>query len=63
MKEELTVQEMKDKWISNVINAMFELMEKSEYCPFPNRKFKGASFTQLDNGTTSVNFLFQKEDN
>ncbi len=65
MKEEtkLSVEEMKNNWISAVVNTMFELMEKSDYCPFPNRKFKGASFTTLDNGTATVNFLFQKEDN
>ena len=57
------MEEMKNKWVSDFINDIFDLVENSNNHPFPNRKFKGASFTQLDNGDVSVNFLFVKEDN
>lgn len=60
-KNELSIEEARTKWVSEFINAMFTWVENCDRHPFPNRKFKGASFTQLSDGTASVNFLFSKE--
>ncbi len=60
-KNELSFEEARTKWVSEFINAMFTWVENCDSHPFPNRKFKGASFTQLSDGTASVNFLFSKE--
>lgn len=60
-REVLSMEEAKSKWVSDFINAMFSWVENCDSHPFPNRKFKGASFTQLENGTYSVNFIFVKE--
>lgn len=61
-KEELSMTEAKTKWVSDYINASFTWVKEGNTHPFPNHKFKGASFTELDNGAISVNFLFVRED-
>lgn len=57
------MEQLRAKWISDLVNAVFTWAENSERHPFPNHKFKGASFTQLDNGTSSVNLIFVEEKN
>lgn len=59
--EELSMEDVRSKWVSEFINAMFTWVENCDSKPFTNRKFKGASFTQIDDKTTSVNFLFVRD--
>ena len=63
MKEELSTEDVRTKWVSEFINAMFTWVENCDSKPFTNRIFKGASFTQIDDKTTSVNFLFVRGTN
>ncbi len=60
-KQELAHEGERSAWISDFINAMLTWIENCDKKPFPNRKIKGASFTQFDDGAISVNFLYSKE--
>lgn len=62
-EKELSMEQLRARWISDLVNAVFTYAENCKERPFPNRKFKGASFTQLDNGTSSVNLIFVEERN